>query len=99
MEGIIALPSQLFYSTGIPVSLWFLSRHKQQPGKVLFIDARNMGTMVTRAVRELMQDDIQKIAETFEAYRKGTLEDEAPRRSERGTGRSRSVRGYNQHRG
>ena len=77
VEGIIALPSQLFYSTGIPVSLWFLSRHKEQPGKVLFIDARNMGTMVTRAVRELMQDDITKIAATFDNYRRGTLEDEA----------------------
>ena len=76
VEGIVALPSQLFYSTGIPVSLWFLSRQKQQPGKVLFVDARNMGTMVTRAVRELMQDDIMKIATTFEQYRKGTLEDE-----------------------
>ena len=77
VEGIIALPSQLFYSTGIPVSLWFLSRHKEQPGKVLFIDARNMGTMVTRAVRELMQDDILRIAETFDCYRNGSLEDEA----------------------
>ena len=77
VEGIIALPSQLFYSTGIPVSLWFLSRHKEQPGKVLFIDARNMGTMVTRAVRELMADDIKKIADTFDAFRCGTLEDEA----------------------
>ena len=77
VEGIIALPSQLFYSTGIPVSLWFLSRNKQQSGKTLFIDARNMGTMVTRAVRELMQDDITKIADTFEAFRNGTLEDEA----------------------
>ena len=77
VEGIIALPSQLFYSTGIPVSLWFLSRNKQQAGKTVFIDARNMGTMVTRAVRELMADDIRKIAETFEAYRQGTLEDEA----------------------
>ena len=77
VEGIIALPSQLFYSTGIPVSLWFLSRNKQQPGKVVFIDARNMGTMVTRAVRELTQEDILRIAETFEAYRNGTLEDEA----------------------
>ena len=48
VEGIIALPSQLFYSTGIPVSLWFLSRSKQQKGKVLFIDARNMGTMPPR---------------------------------------------------
>lgn len=76
VEGIIALPSQLFYSTGIPVSLWFLSRNKQQAGKTLFIDARNMGTMVTRAVRELMQDDITKIADTFERFRNGTLEDE-----------------------
>ena len=76
VEGIIALPSQLFYSTGIPVSLWFLSRNKQQPGKVLFIDARNMGTMVTRSVRELMPEDITKIASTFEAFRNGTLEDE-----------------------
>ena len=77
VEGIIALPSQLFYSTGIPVSLWFLSRNKQQPGKTLFIDARNMGTMVTRAVRELLQDDIAHIAETFDKYREGTLDDEA----------------------
>jgi type I restriction enzyme M protein len=77
VEGIIALPSQLFYSTGIPVSLWFLSRQKQQSGKVLFIDARNMGTMVTRAVRELQQEDIQRIAETFDKFRQGTLEDEA----------------------
>ena len=77
VEGIIALPSQLFYSTGIPVSLWFLSRHKEQPGKTLFIDARNMGTMVTRAVRELTQEDITRIAETFNQFRQGTLEDEA----------------------
>ncbi len=77
VEGIVALPSQLFYSTGIPVSLWFLSRKKQQPGKVLFLDARNMGTMVTRSVRELMEGDIRKIADTFEAFRNGTLEDEA----------------------
>ena len=77
VEGIVALPSQLFYSTGIPVSLWFLSRNKQQSGKVLFVDARNMGQMVTRAVRELMKDDISKIADTFESYRNGTLEDVA----------------------
>jgi len=57
--------------------LWFLSRQKQQSGKVLFIDARNMGTMVTRAVRELQQDDIAHIAETFDKFRQGKLEDEA----------------------
>lgn len=78
VEGIVALPSQLFYNTGIPVSLWFLSRNKQQKGKVLFVDARNMGQMVTRAVRELDEEkDIKKIADTFDAYREGKLEDEA----------------------
>ena len=78
VEGIVALPSQLFYTTGIPVSLWVLSRNKQQKGRVLFVDARNMGQMVTRAVRELDEEkDIKKIADTFDAYREGTLEDEA----------------------
>ena len=76
VEGIIALPSQLFYSTGIPVCLWFLSRNKAQPGKVVFIDARNMGTMVTRKLRELTEEDINRIAETFTNYRNGTLADE-----------------------
>lgn len=76
VEGIVALPSQLFYSTGIPVCLWFLSRQKPQPGKTVFIDARNMGTMVSRKLRELTEDDIQHIADTFKAYRNGTLEDE-----------------------
>lgn len=76
VEGIVALPSQLFYSTGIPVSLWFLSRNKVQKGKTLFIDARNMGEMVTRAVRELKEADILRLAETFNQFRAGTLEDE-----------------------
>ena len=77
VEGIIALPNQLFYSTGIPVSLWFLSREKKQPGKTLFIDARNMGEMVSRKVRELRPvEDIAKIADTFHAFQNGTLADE-----------------------
>lgn len=77
VEGIIALPSQLFYSTGIPVSLWFISRNKAQRGKTLFIDARNMGTMVTRKLRELTPEgDIKKIADTFKAFQAGTLSDE-----------------------
>lgn len=77
VEGIVALPSQLFYNTQIPVSLWFLSRQKQQAGKVLFIDARNMGQMVDRSHRELMADNIQRIADTFNQYRQGELQDEA----------------------
>ena len=75
VEGIVALPNQLFYSTGIPVSLWFLNREKKQKGKVLFIDARNLGTMVTRKLRELTEEDILKIADTFRQYEAGTLED------------------------
>lgn len=76
LEGIVALPSQLFYTTGIPVSLWFLNREKKQKDKILFVDARNMGTMVTRKLRELQEDDIQKIADTFDKYNDGTLENE-----------------------
>ena len=67
------MPSQLFYTTGIPVSLWFLNRNKKQPGKILFIDARQMGTMVTRKLRELTEDDIQRIVRTFEDFEAGTL--------------------------
>ena len=76
VEGIVAMPSQLFYTTGIPVSLWFLNRAKKQTGKILFVDARNMGTMVTRKLRELSEDDIMKIAKTFEDFEAGTLENE-----------------------
>lgn len=76
VEGIVAMPSQLFYTTGIPVSLWFLNRAKKQTGKVLFVDARNMGTMVTRKLRELSDDYIKKIADTFDAFEAGTLENE-----------------------
>jgi type I restriction enzyme M protein len=75
VEGIIAMPTQLFYTTQIPVSLWFLSRNKRQKGKTLFIDARKMGTMVSRRLREMSIEDIAKIAATFEAFDDGTLED------------------------
>ena len=76
VECIVAMPTQLFYTTQIPVSLWFLAKDKKQKGKTLFIDARNMGTMVSRKLRELTDDDIQKIADTYNAFVDGTLEDE-----------------------
>jgi type I restriction enzyme M protein len=77
VEGIVAMPPQLFYSTQIPVSLWFLNRAKKQPGTTLFIDARNMGTMISRRLREMTEEDIAKIADAFTAFEDGTLEDEA----------------------
>ena len=66
VECIIAMPTQLFYTTQIPVSLWFLNKQKKQPGKTLFIDARKLGTMVSRKLRELT-DDIRKIADTYKS--------------------------------
>lgn len=75
VDCIIAMPAQLFYTTQIPVSLWFLSRNKKQKNKTLFIDARKMGTMVTRKLRELTDEDIQKLADTYKKYVDGTFED------------------------
>lgn len=68
------MPTQLFYTTQIPVSLWFLARSKKQSRKTLFIDARKLGTMVTRKLRELTDADIAMIADTYKAYCGGTLE-------------------------
>jgi len=78
VEGIVAMPTQLFYSVTIPVTLWFLTAKgaKKQPGKTLFIDARKMGYMVDRKHRDFDEvEDIQKLADTFEAFQNGTLEE------------------------
>lgn len=75
IEGIVALPPQLFYSVTIPVTLWFISKGKKQARKTVFIDARKMGYMVDRKHRDFTDDDIQKIADAFEAFQNGTLED------------------------
>lgn len=75
IEGIIALPSQLFYSVTIPVTLWFISKNKKQKGKTLFIDARKMGYMVDRKHRDFTDEDISKIADTFTNYQNGKAED------------------------
>lgn len=82
VDCIVAMPPQLFYTTQIPVSIWFFNKDKKQKGKTLFIDARNLGTMVTRKWRELtdrdssdpaQRGDIQRIADTYNAYVGGTL--------------------------
>ena len=76
IEGIVALPTNLFYSVTIPACIWFISRNKKQKGKTVFIDARKMGELVDRKHRDFSEEDIAKIAETFEAFQNGTLEDE-----------------------
>jgi type I restriction enzyme M protein len=75
VDCMVALPGQLFYSTQIPVCLWFLARDKgngrlrDRRGETLFIDARKLGTMVDRVRRELTDDDVAKIAGTYHAWR------------------------------
>lgn len=75
VEGIVAMPTQLFYSVTIPVTLWFITKGKKQKGKTLFIDARKMGYMVDRKHRDFTDEDIQKLADTFKAFQDGTLEE------------------------
>ena len=75
IEGIVAMPTQLFYSVTIPVTLWFISKNKKQKGKTLFIDARKMGYMVDRKHRDFTDEDIQKLADTFTAFQEGSLEE------------------------
>lgn len=75
VEGIVALPPQLFYSVTIPVTLWFISKNKKQEGKTIFIDARKMGFMLNRKHRDFSDEDINMIADTFTAFQEGTLED------------------------
>jgi type I restriction enzyme M protein len=70
IDCIVTLPSQLFFNTGIPACLWFVSRDKSnRKGQTLFIDARNMGTMINRRNRELTDEDIAKIADVYQNWR------------------------------
>ena len=75
VDCMVAMPGQLFYSTQIPVCLWFIAREKKngrfrdRRGQTLFIDARKLGTMIDRVHRELTDDDIRKIADTYHAWR------------------------------
>jgi type I restriction enzyme M protein len=81
VDCMVSLPGQLFYCTQIPVCLWFLTRTKSgracspsrplrdRSGQTLFIDARNLGTMVDRTHKELTPDDSARIANTYHAWR------------------------------
>lgn len=75
VDCIVAMPDKLFFNTGIPVSLWFVSKarhgngHRERRGEVLFIDARKLGTMESRRLRVLTDDDIAKIADIYHVWR------------------------------
>jgi len=87
VDCMVAMPGQLFFSTQIPVCLWFLTRDKtpsgaiqtgaslaprrDRRGEVLFVDARKMGTLVDRVHREMTEEDISKIADTYHAWKTG----------------------------
>lgn len=83
VDCVVALPKQLFYNTGIPACLWFISRKKsgngdrKREGEILFIDASEIGYMADRTHREFSDDDIQKIAGTYHDWRNksGSYED------------------------
>ena len=85
VECMVALPSQLFYNTQIPACLWFLSRNKTETSKfrnrsneILFIDAREYGSMMSRKQRELTDKDIATIAETYHTWRGKTTDSSPP---------------------
>ena len=75
VDCMVALPGQLFYSTQIPACLWFLARNRKRGGEILFIDARKLGRMVDRTHRELTDEDIARIADTYHAWRTGEDDD------------------------
>ncbi|MCL4483956.1 MAG: type I restriction-modification system subunit M [Bacteroidetes bacterium] len=78
IDCIVNLPSKLFLNTQIPAGLWFLRRNRKngnfrdRSNEILFIDARNLGFLINRRTRELSQEDIQKIADTYHNWRAST---------------------------
>ncbi len=91
VDCMIALPGQLFYTTQIPVCLWFLTKSKKadkqrgyrnREGETLFIDARQIGTMISRTQKELTEADIARIAKTYHAWRGDSTQSQPERVSE-----------------
>lgn len=101
VDCMVALPGQLFYSTQIPVCLWFLAKSKSadaKPGfrdrrkQTLFIDARKLGTLIDRVHRELTEDDLEKITSTYHDWR---TDQEARFQAGMKAGRIMEMRDYN----
>jgi type I restriction enzyme M protein len=84
VDCIVNLPTKLFLNTQIPACLWFLSRAKESNpkhphrGNILFIDARNKGTLINRRTRELTEDDIRTIADTYRNWKSGKGYEDIP---------------------
>lgn len=75
VDCIVMMPDRLFFNTGIPVCLWFVSKdrhgngHRKRVGEVLFIDASRLGKMVSRRLREMSESDIARVADTYHSWR------------------------------
>jgi type I restriction enzyme M protein len=80
VDCVVALPEKLFFNTGIPVCLWFISKnrhgngHRARSGEVLFIDARQLGRMATRTLKVLDDPDVAKVADTYHGWRSASAD-------------------------
>jgi type I restriction enzyme M protein len=89
VDCMVSMPGQLFYSTQIPVCLWFLAKNKHDGKRrdrrkqTLFLDARKMGTLIDRVHRELTDVDLAKIADTYHAWR-----------GDKGAGKYKDIAGF-----
>ncbi len=89
VDCMVALPGQLFYNTAIPACLWFLARNKKhskfrdRSGETLFIDVQKMGMLLDRVHRELAEDEMAQIAQTYHAWR-----------GEKGAGEYKDISGF-----
>lgn len=98
VDCMVALPGQLFYSTQIPVCVWFLAKDRangkfrDRRGEILFIDARKLGVMVDRTRKELTEDDIAKVAGAYHGWRQGDGYEDVP-----GFCRAASIEEIRQH--
>ncbi len=72
VDCILSMPSNLFYTVTVPCCIWIINRNKKQKGYTLFINASNMGTMITRKLKELSKEEVIKIAETYHNYQNDT---------------------------
>ena len=100
VDCMVALPGQLFFSTPIPVCLWFLTKNKNdgkarnRKGETLFINARKMGTLVDRVHRDLTEEDIAKIADTYHTWKSGKQYEDVAGFCKSATSKEIQERGY-----